>query len=45
MIQELNSELNSDVFIASNAFDKNKDFISNPKNFGLLHAPQNFFND
>ncbi|KAK9201397.1 hypothetical protein WN944_016599 [Citrus x changshan-huyou] len=35
MIQELNNELNSDVFIASNAFDKNKDFISNPKNFGF----------
>lgn len=45
MIQALNNELNSDVFIASNASDMNKDFISNPKSFGLLHAPQNFIND
>lgn len=37
MIQDLNNELRPDVFIASNAFDVNKDFISNPKQFGLFN--------
>lgn len=39
MIQELNKEFGSDVFVAANAFQMNMDFISNPKKFGLLPIP------
>lgn len=34
MIQQLNSQLGSDVFIASNAFDPHSPFIKDPFAFG-----------
>lgn len=34
MINDLNSQLGSDVFIAANAFRMHMDFISNPRAYG-----------
>lgn len=39
MIQQLNSELGADVFVAANAFQMNMDFINNPQRFGLFFVP------
>ncbi|XP_022769881.1 GDSL esterase/lipase At4g28780-like [Durio zibethinus] len=36
LIQQLNSQLGSTVFIAANAFSTNMDFISNPQRFGFV---------
>lgn len=38
-IQQLNSELGADVFVAANAFQMNMDFINNPQRFGLFFVP------
>ena len=35
MINSLNSEIGSDIFIAANAFDMHMDFISNPRAYGM----------
>lgn len=34
MLQGLNQELGSDVFVVANAFQMNNDFLSNPRRFG-----------
>lgn len=34
MLQGLNREIGSDVFIGANAFNMNADFINNPQRFG-----------
>lgn len=34
MLQGLNREIGSDVFIGANAFNTNADFINNPQRFG-----------
>ena len=34
MLQELNTEVGSDVYVKANAFQMNMDLISNPKKFG-----------
>lgn len=39
MIQGLNTQLGSDVFVTANAFDMKSDFISNPQKFGLSSKP------
>lgn len=36
MLQQLNNQLGSDVFISANAFQMNMDFIGNPQQFGLF---------
>ncbi|KAL3725155.1 hypothetical protein ACJRO7_030209 [Eucalyptus globulus] len=36
MVQGLNQELGSDVFIAANAFQMNMDFISDPQRYGFI---------
>ena len=36
MIQQLNSELGSNVFISANAFNMNMNFITNPQAYGLF---------
>ncbi|XVF21455.1 hypothetical protein REPUB_Repub12eG0091800 [Reevesia pubescens] len=36
LIQQLNSQLGSDVFTSANAFSMNMDFISNPQRFGFV---------
>ncbi|KAE8703988.1 GDSL esterase/lipase [Hibiscus syriacus] len=36
LIQQLNSQLGSDVFVSANAFSMNMDFISNPQRFGFV---------
>ncbi|KAH7662770.1 GDSL lipase/esterase protein [Dioscorea alata] len=36
MINDLNSQLGSDVFIAANAFRMHMDFISNPRAYGFI---------
>ncbi|XWS36527.1 hypothetical protein CRYUN_Cryun20dG0092400 [Craigia yunnanensis] len=36
LIQQLNSQLGSDVFISANAFSMNMNFISNPQRFGFV---------
>ncbi|KAJ8760546.1 hypothetical protein K2173_015213 [Erythroxylum novogranatense] len=36
MINELNSEIGSDVFIAANAYEMNMDFVSNPRAYGFV---------
>ncbi|XWS47079.1 hypothetical protein CRYUN_Cryun14cG0122500 [Craigia yunnanensis] len=36
LIQQLNSQLGSDVFISANAFSMKMDFISNPQRFGFV---------
>ncbi|XP_010447915.1 PREDICTED: GDSL esterase/lipase At4g28780-like [Camelina sativa] len=36
MLQGLNSEIGSDVFIGANAFNMNADFINNPQRFGFV---------
>ncbi|KAE8701397.1 GDSL esterase/lipase [Hibiscus syriacus] len=38
LIQQLNSQLGSDVFVSANAFSMNMDFISNPQRFGFETA-------
>lgn len=43
MLQGLNSELGSDVFISANAFAMNSDLIDNPQRFGLLNAILSWF--
>lgn len=39
MLQQLNSEIGADVFVAANAFRMNMDFINYPQRFGLFFAP------
>ncbi|KAF5482537.1 hypothetical protein F2P56_003095 [Juglans regia] len=36
MIQQLNSDLGADVFVAANAFQMNMDFINSPQRFGFV---------
>ncbi|CAN8326349.1 unnamed protein product [Cochlearia groenlandica] len=36
MLQELNREIGSDVFIGANAFNMNADFVNNPQQFGFV---------
>ncbi|XP_011038450.1 PREDICTED: GDSL esterase/lipase LTL1-like [Populus euphratica] len=36
MITELNKEIGSDVFIATNAYDMNTDFVTNPQAYGFV---------
>ncbi|GMY20345.1 GDSL esterase/lipase LTL1-like [Fagus crenata] len=36
MINQLNSEIGSEVFVTANAFDMHMDFISNPQAFGFV---------
>ncbi|KAK8517967.1 hypothetical protein V6N12_016801 [Hibiscus sabdariffa] len=36
LIQQLNSQLGSNVFLSANAFSMNMDFISNPQRFGFV---------
>ncbi|XP_074361086.1 GDSL esterase/lipase At4g28780-like [Apium graveolens] len=38
MIKELNMELNTDVFVATNAINRQNDFLSNPLAFGFKEA-------
>ncbi|CAB4291362.1 unnamed protein product [Prunus armeniaca] len=38
MLQGLNKQLGSDVFVTANAFDMKADFISNPQKFGFVTA-------
>ena len=38
MLQGLNREIGSDVFITANAFAMNTDLINNPQRFGLFGA-------
>lgn len=35
LINQLNSEIGSDVFVSANAFTMNMDFISDPEAFGM----------
>jgi hypothetical protein len=37
IINELNSEIGSDVFVAANAYQMHFDYISNPQAFGEHH--------
>lgn len=36
LLQDLNTNVGSHIFISSNAFDMNMDIIDNPKRYGLL---------
>ncbi|XP_031287081.1 GDSL esterase/lipase LTL1-like [Pistacia vera] len=36
LINNLNSEIGSDIFVAANAFDMHMDFISNPQAYGFV---------
>ncbi|VVB11237.1 unnamed protein product [Arabis nemorensis] len=36
MLEGLNREIGSDVFVGANAFDMNADFINNPQQFGFV---------
>lgn len=39
LLNQLNSEIGSDVFVSANAFEMNLDFINNPQAFGtVLHC-------
>lgn len=43
MINGLNSEIGSDVFVAANAFEMHMDFISNPRAYGMNLSLQHLF--
>ncbi len=43
MINQLNSEIGSEVFVTANAFDMHMDFISNPQAFGMSTSIYNLF--
>lgn len=38
MINGLNREIGSDIFVAANAFQMNMDFISDPQAYGILFS-------
>ena len=43
MINQLNSEIGSEVFVSANAFDMHMDFISDPQAYGTSTSIYNLF--
>jgi len=37
MLNQLNGDIGSTVFVAANAFKMNMDFITNPERYGMSH--------